>query len=192
MKHALKKTLLVAIVVALVFGGLGYYLGSRNNIVFYVNSKSSDTDRIPECQARQWITNYGYVAGKLAVQLQSKDNPFHLPIDSLTAGAGWTIPMTDIINIMDSLKLKGPKYARAYLALDTSSKVQSLHLILAIVENYGDPGNGAGNDVPLKYYFDLVRPCPNLCDNSSVLYKAYQRGVNSGTTDSLMPIVICK
>ncbi len=191
MKHVFRNTAAIVIVVALAFGGLGYYLGSCN-IFFRVNGKSADSDRIPECQARQWITNYGFVAGKLAHQLQRKDNPFHLPVANLTAGAGWTIPMTDIITVMDSLKLNGPKYARAYLALDTSSKAQSLHLILAIVKNYGSQGDGAGNDVPLTYYFDLVRPCPNLCDNGSVLYQAYQKGVSSSTNDSTMPIIICK
>lgn len=183
MKNVLKNTLLAAIIVALASGGLGYYLGSKSDCTAIKTTQpipaGASIDTINCNTAYSWIENYGTVAGQMAMELHNaKGTKFSkVPADSLLGGAGWTLPLDGLMNAVQ--KVDTPRYARAYIALDTITG--TFHLILTVVnmkEKNGCPN--AGKDSIMPYYFDLVKPCPNLCDVKSKLYINYQDGVKKG------------
>ncbi|MDI9339774.1 MAG: hypothetical protein QM534_04320 [Sediminibacterium sp.] len=172
----------MAVLVALTFGSLGYYLGSQSSFCKEPLSGKSDTyDRIPSDTAYKWIRNYGQFAGALASDMVRVDTTIrNLGIEYAVPGAGWTIPMDDIIDVLDTCKshcTSGRKYVRAYLGVEGYPKQFNVHLVLAIVNDFGKGCCGAGTDAVQSYYFDLVRPCPNMCDIYSPLYKHYLEGV---------------
>lgn len=182
MKQLFRNPMMLTLIAAAIAGCLGYYLGSseqweNNTIHGIVNDTDTELDTISSAQSAQWITNYGVLAGKMASILQTDPtaNPDNLPADSFLGGAGWTIPMDDIYKHLRRDNTK--KYVRAYLAYDSLESSGNLHLILAIVNNMHTSKCNAGQDSIMNYYFDLVTPCPQVCDVNSSLYKSYLKGV---------------
>jgi hypothetical protein len=181
----------------------GYQLGHIEGYTFAKIESLTDTSsrgRISSEDAKKWVGNYGAWAGSVTWAAQylndsmkkaqgypdGNDSIPHVKANQFLSN--WQIPMSDI----DALKAKHPHATgiNAYLAflkpLSTSTNSDSLlknlgiamtkaHLVITPTKNGSEY---QGSD--MQYYYDLVRPCPNMCDTTgSQLYPAYKHAFDS-------------
>lgn len=140
--------------------------------------KSNEMVSIPSVSAKQAIKQYGEWAGWVGRNIENSGSGNDEPVLS----AGWTIPVRQLVN-----SLNGDEYVRAYLAIkesfDFCSKLPEIELILTPVEllpDYSADPDCNGVDRNRSHYFNLVRPCPQMCDTQSELYLEYENGRLAG------------
>lgn len=160
---------------------LGYWLGVIScKAPCDQQSYSSDWHQIrPHDGAIRDVIRYGHWAGynMHAVELHNKSINEKTGImpplpETVQFPAGWTLSLNELRK-----KFPNCDKARAYLAIKDSTK---LIMGMPEIELIFVGMNAAGGDIQDTAYVNLIRPCPNLCNTTSIFYEAYSKGLLSG------------
>jgi len=131
--------------------------------------------KIPHKEAMRKIQNYAIWAGRHSYTYQNctTQNP---DVNSMRLPAGWSFPYLSFNPNNESIVIDS---AQAYLGIDDLTNLndgmQKLELIMVELDENGQ-------DIITETYSNLIRPCPQRCDFTSILYKAYDSAYTSQFT----------
>lgn len=121
------------------------------------------TNALSLTQAQEMICNWKLISGEIFLGSDKTHvNPEEVP-------RAFFIPLDDIKNILElSAKHEG-KGVRAYIGIDTSDAPFSMKLLMVPCKNGDEDLIETLTGTELSTIYDLVKPCPPLCDSSSPL-----------------------
>ncbi|GEM_PF-5921702 len=149
---------------------LGFFIG-------YSISPDPQTDyltTVNSADAEEYVWRYGYWVGQSAVSVEQ-----HMGFtNQIQFAAGWDFPIAEMAH-----DLENAAHVQAYGAIKNDAflnwkpnaegayEMPEIELVMAIP----DPHNEGA-----EIYHNLIKPCPNLCNESSALYTSFLAGLDSG------------